>query len=505
MPAETDMHEVPSQPDSKKPREAANRLSRSAIEVVAQSLPWQIPLSESATTALALDGEYRIREIVQDSIKYMKHSKRSCLTPNDINAALRLRDVAPVYGFGGARFTKLRDREIGNSFSRNAYDGINDITGAFQTVEGTDSLFYTEDKEVSILGLLERKPRKLPIQTTISAHWLAVDSSQPTTNQNPVKLLKDSSDKKAKGPKKSSEPAGAGVDIKPLVKHDLSLELQLYFEQITGAVTGTNLQHLETSLSSIETQSGLEQMLPYLSQFVYQTITSHLQDLPVLFSTMRLAKAILANPAFNTEHYLQQLLPAICTCVVGKRLCADPWENHWALREFAAKLVSSVFEKFGKEYTALQPKFTVTLDKALSLKRPLTTHYGAIVALASLNVQTVKLYLLPKFHTFIPKLRTLSLNNAVKPIRRFEAAKVVGAMLWATRMAAGVEKPEVNQAFIAEPMKTILEELSGLEGPIKKALGDNVSPFSGKLPDQQIGEFLHNRKRLSLQGDSTNS
>jgi hypothetical protein len=35
-------------------------------------------------------------------------------------------------------------------------------------------------------------------------------------------------------------------------------------------------------------------------------------------------------------------MPAILTCVVGKRLCEDPADDHWSLRDFAAGLVSRV-------------------------------------------------------------------------------------------------------------------------------------------------------------------
>lgn len=51
--------------------------------------------------ALASDAEYRLREIIQEATKFMKHSKRDKLTTGDINAALSLRNVEQLYGYSG--------------------------------------------------------------------------------------------------------------------------------------------------------------------------------------------------------------------------------------------------------------------------------------------------------------------------------------------------------------------------------------------------------------------
>ena len=47
---------------------------------------------------------------------------------------------------------------------------------------------------------------------------------------------------------------------------------------------------------------------------------------------MRLLAAMLRSFSLVLEPYLHQIMPAVLTCLVGKRLCANPLENHWALR-----------------------------------------------------------------------------------------------------------------------------------------------------------------------------
>ncbi|RIB15851.1 TATA box binding protein associated factor-domain-containing protein [Gigaspora rosea] len=56
-------------------------------------------LKDNAADALALDAKYRIHKIIQEVNKFMCHSKRTKLTGEDINNALRVINVDPLYGF----------------------------------------------------------------------------------------------------------------------------------------------------------------------------------------------------------------------------------------------------------------------------------------------------------------------------------------------------------------------------------------------------------------------
>lgn len=65
---------------------------KETIEVIAQSIGIN-NLSEDAALSLAPDVEYRMREIMQEAIKCMRHSKRTTLTSDDVDTALSLRNV----------------------------------------------------------------------------------------------------------------------------------------------------------------------------------------------------------------------------------------------------------------------------------------------------------------------------------------------------------------------------------------------------------------------------
>jgi len=50
-------------------------------------------LSPDAAKQLAMDVEYRIQEVVQEGLKFMRHSKRTVLSPADISNALKTLNI----------------------------------------------------------------------------------------------------------------------------------------------------------------------------------------------------------------------------------------------------------------------------------------------------------------------------------------------------------------------------------------------------------------------------
>ncbi len=58
------------------------------------------------------------------------------------------------------------------------------------------------------------------------------------------------------------------TEIKPVVKHVLSKEMQLYFEKITAAILGKEDDIVEAALNSLRSDPSLHQLLPYFVQFI---------------------------------------------------------------------------------------------------------------------------------------------------------------------------------------------------------------------------------------------
>ena len=66
------------------------------LQVVAQSLGLD-DISSDCVGELMPEIELRVREVVQDALKFQRHSRRSQLDPTHINQALHVRNLEVPY------------------------------------------------------------------------------------------------------------------------------------------------------------------------------------------------------------------------------------------------------------------------------------------------------------------------------------------------------------------------------------------------------------------------
>ena len=61
---------------------------------------------------------------------------------------------------------------------------------------------------------------------------------------------------------------------------------------------------------------------------------------------------------------VHELIPAVMTCIVSRQLCLRPdVDNHWALRDFAARLVAQICKHFSTTTNNIQSRITKTFTK----------------------------------------------------------------------------------------------------------------------------------------------
>lgn len=384
-------------------------LPKETIQIIAQSIGIN-NLPDEVAAALAPDVEYRMREVMQEAIKCMLHSKRTILTTDDVNSALQLRNIEPLYGFASGGSLRFK-RALGHT-----------------------DLFYVDDGDVEFKEVMEAPLPKAPIDTAVVAHWLAIEGVQPAIPENvPLETLTPSSDLKKidtiLSRKKDEEFA---VEVKLPVKHVLSQELQLYFEKITELIiTSSSSALFKAALNSLATDSGLHPLVPYFTQFIADEVTRSLDDLQLLFALMRVVRSLLLNPHIHIDLYLHQLMPSVITCLVAKRLGSKSMEGHWELRDYVANLIAFICRRFGHSYHNLQPRITKTLLQAfLEPKRAMTQHYGGIKGLAALGPRVVGLLVLPNVEAYLQLLAPeLSLETQKNEMKRYEAMRVYGTLL----------------------------------------------------------------------------
>lgn len=97
-------------------------------------------LNEEALKCLTQDVEYRIGQVIIESLRFMRAARRTTLTVDDISLALKALDVEPLYGYDSTRPLRYGEASLGPG----------------------QPLFYIEDEEVDFEKLINAPLPKVP-------------------------------------------------------------------------------------------------------------------------------------------------------------------------------------------------------------------------------------------------------------------------------------------------------------------------------------------------------
>jgi transcription initiation factor TFIID subunit 6 len=273
---------------------------------------------------MAQEVTFRVRKLVQDSERFMFHAKRSRLLCEDLDFALRMEGQEPIYG---------------------ATVGPEHIPFRYASGGGRE-LHFTEEKEVDLTELTSAPLPKIPMGVSLRAHWLAIDGVQPSIPENPPAQSKDQLQAESSNPLSKLNTLDAKdnklnqvlqskptklknmetVNVKQLATHELSVEQQLYYKEITEACVGSDEGRRAEALQSLACDPGLHQMLPRLCTFIAEGVRVNVvqHNLAILIYLMRMVKSLLENQTLFLEKYLHELIPAVTTCIVSRQLCTRP-------------------------------------------------------------------------------------------------------------------------------------------------------------------------------------
>lgn len=95
------------------------------------------------------------------------------------------------------------------------------------------------------------------------------------------------------------------MNVKPLVKHVLSKELQMYFERITEAVLSEDERLQSQAFESLRLDPGLHQLLPYFVQHIHKKVAQNHKNLDVLEAMLSMAHSLLNNKHLFVEPYVR--------------------------------------------------------------------------------------------------------------------------------------------------------------------------------------------------------
>jgi transcription initiation factor TFIID subunit 6 len=234
----------------------------------------------------------------QEASRFMRHARRTTLTTADIDRALRVLNIEPLYGHSAYTNTVFR-RAL-----------------PYPQMAAVGPVYFVEDEEVDFERVLREEKLVLPPSVRWTAHWLAVEGVQPLIPENPPAVPRDDPSMTASGALASDKRAGQQA---ALVKQVLSRELQLYYARLTASIlpsgSGTADPTKRTAaLASLRHDAGLQPLLPYLVRWVGEGVVNVLHDgaqddasgrtLEVLLDVI---SALLENATLFVEPYVRRI------------------------------------------------------------------------------------------------------------------------------------------------------------------------------------------------------
>lgn len=252
----------------------------------------------------------------------MRHAKRTTMTTSDIDQALRVLNIEPLYGHFPHNPPTFR-RAL-----------------PFPQVPAAGPVYFVEDEEIDFDRALREEKLTMPKGVSWSAHWLAVEGVQPLIPENPPAVPRDAEQDVgglkgdgllARQPGASIFPPTPPSDNSPLqaaakkhqqshqtlVKHVLSRELQLYYTRLTSSLlpslslgTGQDFSKRTAALASLRSDAGLQALLPYLVRWVGENVVSVLKS---------------GAQGENEGHVLEVMIDVIAALLENQTLFVEPY------------------------------------------------------------------------------------------------------------------------------------------------------------------------------------
>ena len=307
----------------------------------------------AATVPLLASVDYNLRVVVQEAMKFTRHANRTRLMPADVTKALRLLNAPPSYTAPSSRdplavplAQAARDATLHDDHDRGHHDDDHDDGDQ----RGLWTASFTANQRVSLRDLKRVDLPRLPLEPALVASWLAVEGHP--TGVPSLKKKRKRKDHQAK----NGGAGGGAVVVDPGVYHAMSHQQRKLLADLLSKITPATAPEEEeeeeeeeevktrrtTALRIVSSSAGLQPLLPYFIHHITTTIHAHLKQLPVLRAMLHFTLALLVNHNVDVELYLDQLLPCIFSCLVGKKICRSPLEDHWPVRDCAAVVLSTV-------------------------------------------------------------------------------------------------------------------------------------------------------------------
>jgi transcription initiation factor TFIID subunit 6 len=106
-------------------------------------------LNDDVLRGLSSEVEYRVGQVLEEALRFMRHSRRTVLSTKDVALALRVLDVEPLYGYDSTRPLRFGEASLGPG----------------------QPLFYVEDEEVDFERLINAPLPKVPREIALTGKF----------------------------------------------------------------------------------------------------------------------------------------------------------------------------------------------------------------------------------------------------------------------------------------------------------------------------------------------
>lgn len=453
-------------------------------------------ISEESCAYLIQELDSKLRQILQTASKYTRHSCTTKLTSSQVNSAIKFHEGKKLYGYtnltnqntpammarctekrgsgepkGANSQSRLNIGPNGQSISQNSSAGNispkNNPTSKhhnnFTSIEDTrkrQKIHVLEDTEIDLEEFIEKGAGevKLPLDVTLKSHWLFVDGVQPSIPENPIpKITKPSfqssqltdgrrvlnMDGSAVSPSLHKFDVPIQQGLKPVVKHDLSLEQQLFYKEITESIIGVkekSVQHgaedkkvRDEALASLRYATGIHQLLPRFIAFFHEGIKCNVANFSatsdrstaITYYTvtgflLKMMDNLNQNVNISLEDYIHEILPGLFTCCLSNKLASPHYKNQFRSRDLSATIISSIVNCYSSSANGLEVRVACQSEIAIrNSSSNIHSLFGSVMVLIKLGEKTMEHYI-HLLKTVFEKTRKqlVNQNHANQPINQ---------------------------------------------------------------------------------------
>ncbi|KAK8885142.1 hypothetical protein M9Y10_044271 [Tritrichomonas musculus] len=243
---------------------------------------------------------------------------------------------------------------------------------------------YADKKMLSVRRLIIKTPKIL--ERAISAPISQFQNTQQTSEffkRNPVSISK------------------LTFSHIPLVHDVLNNTLQLYYSYILNLIRDDSPYVRDTALSRIETDVGLQQLLPYFLQYIIYNMTIFYQNIEQMTNLIKITRSLIRNSSLCSSIYAHTFLKIIFSALIGADYTSELHGDDTKLRELAADTLKLIIDKYQSCFHDIKICiFNSLIEVLFDPNTSLMAHYGAICGIEAIDENAVK-YIIPHLKHYL--------------------------------------------------------------------------------------------------------